>query len=740
MRDRHRIGCLMLCAMLMLHPVPASAQSPNRPRAPFRESVSLQTSNAVTKKLGIAREYLNNRKWDEAVEVITELADTAGDSLTPVSAGRYVNVRVYCNLLLAGLPPEGLAVYRSRVDPQVENRLQAARRSRDPRLLKRILRKGFASSYGDEALFLLGQWAWERGDLARAREYWEGMLPLSAETRPGRPLPVLRFPDTDFDRPSILARLILCDLFLGDRRRAGRELDVLREEFPQARGQLAGRKGNLVGILESVITESGAWSRPAQSASVRTFGGNARRNTAVPEAVDVGGPRWSVPLPEDQWTSAGEESSARRREPLSYHPVVSGERVFLNDALRIYAWNLETGKPAWPANPDTSSGADPTEAVIYPPVPDHRDPPPSRTGIGVPHYTLTLHGGRLYARMGPPVTGRSEGERRHLTSDLVCLDVAGGQGKLLWTVSADALALDGRGWAFDGSPVVDSGRVYVPVRRIHPQTQLQVACLDAETGRLVWSQEVCTAVTRIPEKYNLVGHHVLTLADGTLFYSTDTGAIAALDAETGLLRWVVTYESRVPEDPEVMGDPAERGLKPPVYHRGTVFASPNDTDAVMAIDAGTGLLKWQRELPDRIRHILGVGAGRLIVSGDSLWGLEVETGRRVWGAPVHDPEFFGHGRGVLVGETVWWPTRETIEIRSQRTGQPVMRQPINLRMKGAGGGNLAIAGDALIAAGADRLIVFSETGRAAESPVPTLPRLTERRNIRTITSGRTGRR
>lgn len=736
-RIPHRICCLVLYAALVLPAGTVSGQSPSSPRPPFRETVSLTTNNAATKKLGIAREYLANRKWDEAVEMLTDLADTAGDSLTSVSPGRYVNVRVYCNLLLAGLPPEGLAVYRSQVDPQMENRLQAARRSRDPRLLKRILREAFASSYGDEALFLLGQRAWERGDLARAREYWEGMLPLSAETRPGRPLPVLRFPDTDFDRPSILARLILCDLFLGDRRRAGRELDVLREEFPQARGHLAGREGNLVGILEGVIAESGAWSRPAQSPSVRTFAGNARRNASVPEGVDVGGSRWSVPLPANRWTSAGEKSFARMREPLSYHPVVSGKRVFLNDALRIYAWNLETGKPAWPATPDASPEADPTEAVIYPPVPDHRDPPPSRTGVGVPHYTLTLHEGRLYARMGPPVTGRSQGELRNFTSDLVCLDVAGGQGKLLWTVSTEALALDGQGWAFEGSPVVEAGRVYVPVRRIHPQTQLQVACLDAETGRLVWSQEVCTAVPRIPEEYHLVGHHMLTLADGTLFYSTDIGAIAALEAETGLLRWVVTYESRVPDDPEVMSDPAERGLKPPVYHRGTVFASPNDTDAVLAIDAETGLLKWRRELPDRIRHILGVGAGRLIVSGDSLWGLEVGTGRPVWGAPVHDPEFFGYGRGVLVGQTVWWPTRERIEIRSQRTGRPVMRQPINLRMRGAGGGNLTVAGDALIVAGADRLVVFSGTGRAADQPpAPTRPRLTERRKIRRIVSGR----
>ena len=37
---------------------------------------------------------------------------------------------------------------------------------------------------------------------------------------------------------------------------------------------------------------------------------------------------------------------------LSYHPVVAGDLIFVNNATQIMAFNLYTGKPAWPAGLD----------------------------------------------------------------------------------------------------------------------------------------------------------------------------------------------------------------------------------------------------------------------------------------------------------------------------------------------------------------------------------------------------
>ena len=38
-----------------------------------------------------------------------------------------------------------------------------------------------------------------------------------------------------------------------------------------------------------------------------------------------------------------------------------------------------------------------------------------------------------------------------------------------------------------------------------------------------------------------LGHRLLSLDGPTLYYQTNLGAVAALDAETGAIRWVATY-------------------------------------------------------------------------------------------------------------------------------------------------------------------------------------------------------
>ena len=329
---------------------------------------------------------------------------------------------------------------------------------------------------------------------------------------------------------------------------------------------------------------------------------------------------------------------------------------------------------------------------------------------------MTLFDGKLYAKMGTPITSRQADERglpAH-NSDLVCLNVhpKRGQGKLVWKISADDMER-GATWAFEGTPVAGGGRVFVALRRSEQQTQTNVACFDSETGRIIWNRKVCAAVSDVGRWRNFISHQLLTLGAGSVFYSTDLGAIAALDAEDGTIRWVVTYQSHQPDSPAELSDHTKQGLLPCLYHRGLVIAAPNDSGQIMAIDAHSGLIRWRQTLNDRIRHLLGVGQGNLILSGNSLWALDLETGRPVWGREIIDPEFFGYGRGLLVGDAVWWPTRETIEIRSQQTGRPLRRKPIVLRTKGTSdarnsGGNLIIADGYFLVAQSDRLVAYGE--------------------------------
>lgn len=696
-----RLTASILAAIVTAGSVLA-AQTPDAPPQRFRESVSLDTDSSVVKKLGTIDDYLAVQQWAQAIDILAEIANEHGQSLVQVSQGRYLNVGRYTNILLAGLPAEGLAEYRRLVDAPARQRFERGRLDRDTHELKWVIRQAFASSYGDDALLLLGDLAWERGETDLARRYWEQILPRSRAGDSVNPAPMLRYPDTQLDIPTIVARLVLASILEGDLERAHREQAAFDRLYSEARGEIAGRSGRLADILAEEIVAARQWDFRPQEAGVDTFGLNARRNEVLPMGIDVGAALWSADLPAKPIILPERRVALGENRPLSYHTVIFRDIVLLNDADRILAWNVKTGQPAW--SDDGQAGP-----VLYPPVPGGDSPQSFQPTVGIPRYTMTIHDGRLYAKMGTPITLRAVDELAVLRSELVCLDLARGQGKLVWNV--EAMIEMGPGWAFEGSPVVSGGRLYVATRRSQPELQTNVACFDADTGRLIWNRKICSAVAGMSDRHNWISHRLLTLADDTLFYSTDTGAIAAIAANDGTVKWVVTYESKVADDHAVLSDHTERGLTPPLYHRGTVIAAPNDSDDVFAIDTESGIVAWRQRLPGGVRHLLGVGRGCLIAAGDDLWGLELERdGRVAWHVGFDDPTAHGYGRGVLAGRMVYWPTREEILVVDQHSGAIRRRIPL-AALHGERGGNLTIADGFLLVAQPERLVAFVEYGR-----------------------------
>ncbi|MEX0702794.1 MAG: PQQ-binding-like beta-propeller repeat protein [Planctomycetales bacterium] len=680
---------------------PAAAQPPERR---FRESVSLDVDSQVVKKLGTVRDYLKERRWEQAIEILHEIAATHGGRLIAAEPGRYVSVADRCNRLLAALPAEGLAAYRAKSDAQAKLWFEAGERTGAREPLERILREAYVSSSGDDALWLLGELAWERGDLAAARRQWSQLVPLARPAPAGDAASLLCYPDSEFDPAHVLARLVLCTVMEGDRHRAASELAEFAKAHPRAEGTLAGRTGNLAEILEQVAAESRGWEVPADAAAAATtFAGDARRNGKAPGPVAVGAVVWSAPLPAEPLPTVRPERALPADAPLVHHPVVWRDVVLVPEADRIRAWNLNTGRP-WPdpANDD---------AVLFPAGAPGPAPLPQTAVVGLPAYTATVRDGRLFARLGTPVISEARNEFRDLSRSLVCLDLERGEGKLVWRTAPEEAMGGDKGWAFEGSPVVAGGRCYVTLRRGRPETQIHAVCLDAETGRLLWGRRICAAVSPVGEARNLAGHLLLAFDGGTLYHATGLGAIAAVDAERGTLRWVVTYESRPAAREEDLGDPARHGIVPCVADGEFVYAAPADSSSIFAIHAASGVVVWEREWNEPVRHLLGTGNGNLIVSGRALWGLDARTGAIAWGRPEPDPARTGYGRGLLVGDAVWWPTRETIEVVSQRSGQR-LRDPIQLTAKGAAGGNLLIAADRLLIAQPDRLIAFGEDSAA----------------------------
>ena len=213
-------------------------------------------------------------------------------------------------------------------------------------------------------------------------------------------------------------------------------------------------------------------------------------------------------------------------------------------------------------------------------------------------------------------------------------------------------------------------------------TATYVACLDAETGALRWIRYLGAASSDADNmmggdghglrlRRRRLGHRLLTLDGPTLYYQTNLGAVAALDAETGAIRWVATYPRA---GPRPTGQPGrERDLNPAVVHDGLVIVAPDDAAAIFAFDAASGRLVWKTDpIPEEVKlaHLLGVAKGRLIATGDRVLLFDVKTGKLVHTWPDSGRAYEGFGRGLLAGDKIYWPTRTEIHVLDQATGLP----------------------------------------------------------------------
>ena len=665
--------------LFLLSATPVSAQLVGLKTS--QEAMTLELDSAVTKRLASIEDFLAEKQWDAVATLLRQTQAEKPDKLVAIAPGWYVSVARFCQCQAALLPSPALAAFRRQMDPTAKSWLDdvdrsfAPERSRQRTALLRIIRQAFASSSADEALMRLAEQSFEQADYAAARTYWEMLLPASGSLRSAAGLGLPRHPDSSADAAQIRAHLILCSLFEKDAARANQELAAFRRLHGHSVGRIAGREGPLVELLSSMI--DGLPTDDSRTDSSPHFDRRV----------------WSVKLPPQLGGDVGDVV-----------PLIVSETLFATNGEAVFAFDAATGHPKWSETADSTTDAQ--AAVIH----ALADPVAPKLPIeGRSRHSLSVFGDRLYARLGTSITAKAKQETNS-HSELVGLDIGLGEGKLVWRVSAEDIdPQDPLGatspWNFEGAPVADSQRVFVVLRRSLLQEQLNVACFDADSARLLWNRKIGITVASTEATVNSTSHLQLMVAEDSVFVSTDAGAIAALDAHDGANRWVRTYSSDA-----VLSTRGSRreGHAPPVYHDGVLYVAPLDSELLLAIHAESGLLLWQREWPDPLQSILGVARNTLIVQGRSLWGVELATGESAWPhrrVGSDDPEGFSFGRGVLIGNEVWWPNREELIVVAADTGQITRRLALRESL-GLSGGDLAAFGRSLIVSRGPQLTVL----------------------------------
>ncbi|MGE0376799.1 MAG: PQQ-binding-like beta-propeller repeat protein, partial [Planctomycetaceae bacterium] len=635
-------------------------------------------------------------QWTDAFTSLADVIDKSGDALVAAGPGRFLNAEDYGRRLIALLPEAGLAAYRQQIDGWAERQYQIAVTTHSEQALELLLQEAYSSSFGDDALWTLGEWHWERGDTQSARMCWKQLIADEIGEADSAPS-VRKSPDGRFRRADVQARLVLCSIVEHSRRRARRELESFALQHPDAEGFLAGQSGSLSEILAGLLAQSRGWTVIPVAADWTTFARNSRRNAAAGASVLLEGPQWTMPLaPLDVPNWERSRPALPETAPLGRYPVAADGGLFFHDGVRIRAIRLVDGQPRWPV------GGEPDVGDIYPPF--HALPirPVLRPTAGVPRFTATLHQGKLYALTGPSVLTLPDAGLRASPTRLVCLDVGEGEGLLKSFPTAEELFP--AGWSMTGTPVASSERLFLPLLRTDPQLEPAVACLAAADGSVLWRRSLGQALTEPLRGRVELGHQLLSVCDDRVCFSTDLGVIAALDARTGVVRWAVTYAS-TPLEPLARSEEGASGLLPVLCHEGRLFAKPNDSGELMAFDLASGTILWKLQLPGHVVHLLGVRETDLIASGDRLWAIDVETGNVRWRFGSDDPAGFGYGRGTVCGENIFWTTREDLYVIDRWTGQATQRYPLQ-ELLGVSGGHVIAVQDRLIITGRDHITAF----------------------------------
>ncbi|HEV7282710.1 MAG TPA: PQQ-binding-like beta-propeller repeat protein [Pirellulaceae bacterium] len=738
--------------------------------APSRLPPELDSARAFDQALQRASDAFAGGQWGDGLDVLVEATQRDVNRLAPADAAiaaeerdderpqLFLHAEEAANRFLsrvAQAAPPLLEEYRRRYEPIAAVHLEEAVRTRDEAKLTQVYRRWFLTRAAETALTEAAAWALERGDFALGRSRLERLHPLTrvppsppvwSAAAAGYPLWIaLRgvdlsdparqaeakawlsqkpeafdgwfFPDAKVDVASLKAKLAWISLLEGNLERAQVELAALRLAHPGAQGELAGQAGDVAELLAKELER--AQASPDQSPPPRDLPFGHLAET----------PQWRLPVP--QVVTLPASASGRRyfwvgeraEALLPYFPIAWRDGLFWVEPASIRAVELETGTPLWSGFGKELPPPDKIGAIYQRPTDRQTWTNLAASSFGVPRFTATIENDLLVARMGGPRTRIGNDFRSGAVDEesvFVGMDLAA-QGRLLAGFPIPS-GEPRRLW--EGSPVVEGDRMIAAYRVAEPndrRSRIGIACLELSTGATLWQRLVSSGGWEAESPPSIASHVRPLLAEGKVLVDTGQGTLACLDAATGEPIWSIVYPY---DDRSMRGYPEASREFPPAYRdlarglvrRGVWYAAPQENDRIFAIEIHTGKLLWESDpLIDEfaISHLLGFADGWLIASGRGLVWLDEVDGswRGQWPEPGQQVPP-GHGRGLLVGTEILFPTEQDLLVFDQATEpagafrRPALKRRISLADRGVTGGNLVYAAPFLVIAGSDEIVAF----------------------------------
>lgn len=180
-------------------------------------------------------------------------------------------------------------------------------------------------------------------------------------------------------------------------------------------------------------------------------------------------------------------------------------------------------------------------------------------------------------------------------------------------------------------PTVAKGKVYVTDRLAERgSSQERILCFDEQTGESLWT-------VAYPCEYGRVGYAAgprasVTIDDGKAYALGATGWVHCLDAASGKILWKRDLETDHKIAMPIWGITAAPLVEGDLL---LLHIGGRDGACILAVNKDTGVDVW-KALDDRGQYatpiVVEQGGKRVAIcwTGDSVTGLEVSTGEKLW--------------------------------------------------------------------------------------------------------------
>jgi outer membrane protein assembly factor BamB len=611
------------------------------PQEYYDSNLQVATSRPAAQLFENARRDLESGETERAVRYLQQILDEHGSAAHLATTTKFEGVRDHAHSVLASLPAKGLETYRRIFDPYAKELYDRGLAEFNAELLLDVHRRYFHTSYGKRALV-------DAMDIELATGRFNRAVGLALLVHEAYPLAVEL-------RARATATAAIAASASGDAELLAVALKDLPDAILDLEIEIAGRRRSVRALVEEVKSELPTPTLPL-----------------APSAESLLRPRWSarVPMRSRGTESAGQLIDFRRSARHRYYawnpvlPVLDEGTVYVSNGVEIRALGLYGQAEKWTfQGPAKQSQARVNLSADFP---------------------LVLDGNLLFGSLEIPVDREQQiwnytpqmavPERR-----LHALDAT--TGRLVWSQARyEHAEADSKERFFvnelsvNSRPIVIGDDLFVSATRFHTSYHHYVCCFDRNSGRLRWATFVCTGQmeqnmfgNRIRE--SLSGH--LVMKGGVLWYATNIGVVAAVDARLGTLRQALRYEQiGIPRQQRIYRSVFERGPawanNEPIVAGDRIYFTPLDSQSLIEVDTTTFTARavLERNEKNRYRYIVGPVDGRIVLLGTGVdyWNLEerrLESSRiRLEAGSVTEDRGAGVvGKPLLIGKTLFAPVR-----------------------------------------------------------------------------------